>query len=161
MPKLTTIGGQEYQIGRLDVFKQLDIARRVMPIYQKLLPQALSRMAEQYKLIPENADEEAASDLRKRITASVLDEYVTIAASELSDDDFHFVVDLSLSVCERIKPGGIAWGVVKPRGGVLQFQDIAANDILALTFQAITENLGSFFPSLAPSLTENQQTGAC
>lgn len=154
--KIATIGGHKYSIGRLPVLgqragepNQLDLSRRVMPIYQKLEPEALKRLGSLYSEIPEAADEDTKKQLRIMCSSRVFGEYLTIAASAFSDADFRLISHWCLSLCERVD-NGLGLGKVMTSDGVLAFDDIDANNVLALIYEVLAENLGSFFRKSEP-----------
>ena len=149
--KIVEIGGHKYSISRLPVLaqragepNQLDLSRRVMPVYQKLEPEALKRLGSLYAEIPDSVDEEAQKKLRIMCSSRVFSEYITIAASEFNDADFRLISRWCLQLCERVEDN-MGLGKVMTNDGVLAFDDIDANQVLALVYEVLVENLGSFF----------------
>jgi hypothetical protein len=126
------VGGNQYNIGKMDVFKQLQVGRRIAPLYVLFSELAVSGKADE-----KNAME---SDVFRTALASGI--------LRLPDTDFDLVMNECLAVCERQQATG--WAKVKAPGGPVMFQDLQVPDILQLMMKVIEDNLGAFFPIAAP-----------
>lgn len=124
MNDIVEVGGHKYRIGRIDARKQFHVARRLAPL--------LAGMSG----IPDKSAGFAA------FLGPLAD-----ALSGMSDEDVDYVLDVCLSVCQRIQPNGHP-APVMTRGG-LMFEDIDMGQMIQLAVKVIQENLGGFFPGAA------------
>lgn len=121
----------DYQIGPMDAFSQLHVARKLspaMPILEPLL-----------------ADRNAGKDVTL---------LVVILMSRLSDEETEYVIDKCLSVVSRKQDKG--WAKVRVNG-VLMFSDTSMHALVQLTAAAIAENLGDFFRTALANLEAQKQ----
>lgn len=111
------VGGHKYTVGKLDVFTQANIARKVAPMFAQVMA-------------------------AKAATGSV---FVALAESlsHMTDDDFDFVMRSCMKVARRLD--GEKFLPVMAGNGSLMYQDIELPDVLQLTTAALQENLGRFF----------------
>lgn len=141
-----TVDGQVYKIGRLNAFEQLHIMRRLAPV----LPTLAGLVGE------------PGSDPLERL------EPLTEAVSKMADSDVDYVIKGCLGAVERQQ--GPAWARVVTAPGKagdqasrgLLFDDLSMSAMLQLVYHVLTENLGSFFPTAAPTASAaeaGQQTG--
>lgn len=119
----TTINGATYRIGKLTVFQQFHIARRLAPVLFSLGAAA--------------ANEEGGLQAF---------EPVADALSKMSDADSEYVLMSCLDVVHRKQ--GNDWANVRARGGGLMFDDISLGTMVQLTTAVIKENLGNFMDVL-------------
>ena len=120
------INGQQFEIGKLTVFEQLAVARKLgpaIPIVEGLV-----------------ADRNAGKDITL---------LVVLMLSRLSDAESDEIVKKCLSVVLISQEGG--WAKLMPNG-VLMFSDIDLSSLLQLTAAVIVENLGTFFNTALASL---------
>lgn len=119
-------------IGKLDVFTQLHITRRLAPMVAAILS--------------------GGKDLTLDTVLTVAATKIADSLSNMSDQDMDFVIKACLSVCKRRQVVGDteAWAPVMPNGH-LAFQDMDIGSMLGLTVNVIQENLGSFFPTAPPT----------
>ena len=133
----TQLGNETYQIGRLDVFTQLNIARKLGPAMP--LVDGLVRT------------ENAEKDL------SIL---TLMALSQISDDANEYVLTKCLTAVSIKQDKG--WAKVTSSTGVLMFDTMTMEQILKLTVLVIEENLGDFFRTALGNLdraeTDKQAT---
>lgn len=120
-----TINNIKYQIGKLDAFKQLHLARRLAPCLFAL-----------GKVSSENLDIEGSAAL-------ALMGPIAEALSKMDDNDVNYIVTTCLNVCERQQSQGFARVM---NGSNLMFQDIDLSIMMQLAIAVIKENLGNFFP---------------
>ena len=126
------LNGQQVEIGKLTVFEQLAVARKLgaaIPIVEGLV-----------------ADRNAGKDITL---------LVVLMLSRLSDSESDEVVKKCLNVVSIRQDGG--WAKLMPNG-VLMFSEINLSTLLQLTATVIVENLGSFFNSALTSLQQGAAT---
>ena len=135
--KQLTIGDRTYQVGRLNVFKQLKIGRRLAPLQLQFINSAVPG--------------ESELDIDRNLFAAS----VVATLMQLPDVDFELITNECLNVVQVQQEKG--WADLKSLSGVLMFDDINPTTILKLTLAVIEENLGSFFPTAAPSSPSAQK----
>ena len=124
------VADQHYRSGRLDAFRQLHIARKLAPLIAKLSPQAA------------NPD---ANDFFS-LMAPVID-----GLAEMPEDDVNYITQRCLSVVQRQQ--GQQWAPVwNDTAKRLMFDDIDAMQLLQISFQVISDQLGSFMRAPLSSL---------
>ena len=135
--KQLTIGDRTYQVGRLNVFKQLKIGRRLSPLQLQFINSAVPGESE------------------LNIDRNLFAAGVAATLMQLPDVDFELITNECLNVVQVQQEKG--WADLKSLSGVLMFDDIDPTTILKLTLAVIEENLGSFFPTAAPSSLSAQK----
>jgi Phage tail assembly chaperone protein, TAC len=136
------IAGITYQVGKLNAFEQLHVARRLAPMFGALV----SVFAAAPKGLEEGGSEEGESVESKILELAMGPLADTFA--KMSNEDVDFIVNTCLSACQRKQERG--WAKVFVNGH-LMFQDIQLDTLLGLTFAVLQENLGSFFPTSQPT----------
>lgn len=136
----TAIGGYRYRIGRLDVFRQFHVARRLAPI--------LSAMASTFKPTGKKLD-------MARIIAAVSE-----AMGKLSEEDADYILKTCLTVVERQVASEVDQYAPVFVSGMMMFADIELPQMLDLTLQVIQENLLRFFPASLSGLTRSGRSRA-
>lgn len=131
------IAGQKYQARKLQVFDQMAIAKRMMPVMKHLLtPEIMLAVA------AARADGEklelAKLDIGKFLPA------MADAIYSLSDDDSERIIRTALKVVQRQGPGGVWTGVLTPQGDSM-FDDIDLPTMLQIAWKVIEAQLGGFF----------------
>ncbi|WCM21358.1 hypothetical protein NDK50_07895 [Paraburkholderia bryophila] len=121
------VGGHQYRIGRIDARKQFHVARRLAPLLAGL-------GASSFK--------DGGDGFAKFLGP------LTDALSRMTDEDVDYVLDVCLSVCQRVQANGQGAPVVA-RGGGLMFDDIDMGQMVQLTVKVIQENMQGFFPGAA------------
>lgn len=132
------IGGRKFKIGKLNVFKQFHIVRRIAPILAELLP-ALQSLPKEQKLDSESFE-----------TASVILAPMLSGFSKLSDQDSEFVLYGLLS-CVEVNLNG-AWSKVATES-ILMVQDMDLPVLLQIAGRSFMSNLSNFFailPAVSP-----------
>jgi hypothetical protein len=142
MDRQETIKGVTYVIGRLDVFEQFHIARRLGPMLSELL-QAFKSAAGLFM------GEAASKDEIIMAILEIATGPLANALAKMSNADADYILHGCLAVCQRQQATGYA--KVYVRGGGMMFQDIQLDTLLALVFFVIQENLGGFFPTGQPT----------
>lgn len=134
---IVKVEGTEYRIGKLDVFDQFHIARRLAPLLATLGTALLDRPV--VSLEGDTAKE--SSDRFLSLALSPLAE----AIAKMSNADADFIIHTCLAVCYRkVDPQG--WAPVQVNGKTLAYDDITLTILMGLVVNVIEENLGSFFP---------------
>jgi hypothetical protein len=133
---IVEIEGVNYRIGRLGVFDQLHVSRRLAPL--------LGGLAEAVKdtpdRTPQNGDKDSQIDFAQ----------VAKAFASMSDDDVDYIVHRCLSVCQRsVKPDG--WASVQSKSGKLMYEDLTLTSLMGLSINVIQENLSDFFSTKPPT----------
>lgn len=152
--KTDTIGGIEYEIGKLPTMKQLQVGRRLAPLIAAAAPgivelslhEQSGEDAGNAEATPKPKDERAEIDLMKLVLTSAAVPTAEMLA-KMPDQDFEYVVNECLAVCQRRQAKG--WARVYTNG-VLMFADIEGGTVIALVRAVIEESLGSFFPTRQP-----------
>jgi hypothetical protein len=135
------IAGITYQVGKLNAFEQLHVARRLAP----MLGDLVSIFKQHPNLISDGeSDGESAESRILELALGPLSH----TFAKMSNEDVDFIVNTCLSACQRKQERGYAKVFVN---GHLMFQDIQLDTLLGLTFAVIEENLGSFFPTGRPA----------
>lgn len=113
--------GQEYRAGKLDVFDQFGVARKLLPVLAGVF------------------DELKSGEL----TLTALLPRVSEAIAAMSDADCNAILHPCLSMLSR-KNGKIWTSVFQ--NGVMMFDDIDMLSMLELVGNVIRDSLGDFFP---------------
>ena len=127
------IGGNHYQAGKLDAFKQFHVARRLLPVMSSMKA-AL--------------DSETVASLvagTGKVDMDKLLDPLADAVSSLKDEDCNYVLNTCLGVTSR--QSGAGWQKVMASPGRLQFDDIDLGTMLAITMNVLQGNIGGFFPA--------------
>lgn len=125
------IDGKQYRATRnLSAFEQLHIARKLAPLIAKLSPQESNP---------------AANDFFS-LMAPVIN-----GLSEMPSDDVDFITQKCVSVVQRMS--GQQWAAIwNDRAKSMMFDDIDAMQLLQISFQVISDQLGSFMRAPLSSL---------
>jgi hypothetical protein len=111
--------GATYRVGRMNVFDQWNVARRLMPILASLPSKA-------------EANGDALTPLFQAI-------------GKATDDDSNYILHKCLAVVSRKDSGGNWVRVMATGGNALMFEDINMFIMIRLTVAVIKENMGDFF----------------
>jgi len=131
------IDGVTYRIAKLNVFEQLKVARKMLPV--------LASLVADFRALQErigNNDSEGA-------IATVLPRIATAVAS-LNDEDVNAILFPCLSVVSRQHMKG--WVPVFQYGEIA-FDDIELLTLLQLVARVVADSLGNFLPALPTSAT--------
>ena len=130
------IDGQFYSIGKMDVFTQFHVVRRLGPLAPTILAYLEKPVAERQLL-----------DLFYPLMGLI---------STLSDADTNYILNECLSTVSRKQ--GTGWAKIQSSGG-LMFDDITMPAMLKLTWEVILKDIASFFPT-APVISGKETTPA-
>lgn len=139
-----TINGREYQIGKLDPFKQMAVARRLAPLLPKLGP-VVSEIQKRPELFRDAKDGklEGIEDVLKSV------EPLMTAFAQMDDADVNYILmNLLESASMKQSGGGFANVVVN---GNLMFQDLEMPELVQIAWRAGVHNLGRFLPAKVPT----------
>jgi hypothetical protein len=134
-----TIGGKEFEIGKLNVFQQAHIGRRLLPFMAALVG-TIKEFTDK-----RGGDEDLPIDFFDLASGPLAG---TLA--EMPDKDFDFILNTCLSVC-RIRQGDVGWAPLATSGGQLMFNDLDLMTMLAIVGAVVRENLGGFFATGQPT----------
>lgn len=131
------VAGQKYQASKLQVFDQMAIAKRLMPVIKNVLtPEILLTVMQARK---EGGELDVSKIDLPKILPALAD-----AIYALSDEDAERITRTALKVVQRQQGGG-AWAAVLSPQGVPMFDDMDLFSMLQIAWSVIEANLGSFF----------------
>lgn len=137
------VNGRKYQARDLDIFDQMVIAKRLMPVLKNIVTPEVLGAAMGAKV----GDEAPKVDASKMLGA------MADAIYSLSDEDTKAIMQLTLRVVDvqntgAAGAGGVYSPLMAPNGGLL-FKDIKLPDLLQVSWKVVEGHLGDFF-STAP-----------
>ncbi|HAT2283676.1 TPA: hypothetical protein I8190_000356 [Citrobacter freundii] len=145
------IKGVNYRTAKLDVFQQLKVSRKLLPILAGVLADFGSVRA----MLPagglENANPDALAPVLEKVLPRIAEE---LAA--LSEDDTNAIIHPCLAVV--VRENGKVWAPVF-NSGQLMFDDIDLFSMLQLVARVVADSLGNFLPALPISATPDQPQG--
>lgn len=138
--------GHKYQSRTMDVFDQMVIAKRMMPLIKGIVtPDVISS-------IMTSSPETGKGKGKKALPASVQNENSTTmikaiadAIYDLSDDDIKHIAHTCLKVCVRQNDGSGVWSTVTAPNGALMFSDITLPVMMQIVYKVLEAHLGDFF----------------
>jgi hypothetical protein len=136
MAREEELKGITYSIGKMNVFEKFHVARRLGPMLSDIIAAFLAAP----NLLAGGGDEEARMLEILQIATGPL----ANSLAKMSNEDADYITHACLSVCQRKQANGYAKVFIS--GGGIMFQDIELDSFLGLTFFALQENLGPFFP---------------
>jgi hypothetical protein len=142
------IAGADYQIGKLDAFKQSHIFIKLSPVLA-----ALATGGVELRELPRNADNKPDIGAIVKVLAVPMAE----ALANMPDEQRENIMYMCLAAVQRKSNG--QWAPIKAAGArALMFQDIDGAILIRLVVEVITENLGGFFSllQLADSHSEEE-----
>lgn len=147
-PQTVVLGGQEYRIGRLDLFDAMHVTRLISPFVPVLFGQIFDQVVALYAKSKE-ADGASAEDIlgEARDLIAVC-EPLLLRLSVMRRDDFESVIKTCLSCVER--KTGKTYGFVMIDGN-LMFADMDMGDVLQLAIRVIIREVRPMFASLTKS----------
>ncbi|MBJ3816664.1 hypothetical protein F9C28_17535 [Shimwellia pseudoproteus] len=131
------IKGITYRIATLDVFQQLKVSRKLLPVFAGLVSEFGTLKAQ------------VSAGNNQGMVDSVLPKIADTVAA-LPDDDVNAVIYPCLGVVSR--QNGRNWSPVFSQG-VLMFDDISMLDMLQLVARVVADSLGNFLNELPVSET--------
>lgn len=125
------VGGNMYQLGRLDAMKQFHVSRRLVPVLASF------------------------SELGEAFKAKDGDESMNIAAllplgeaiAKLSDADAEYIIKTCLGVVKRLDKTSDRYTALMVRDQ-FAYQDLSMVEMVRLTGEVVMENMGDFFSGL-------------
>ena len=144
------IGEVHYRTGRLNVFEQLNLVRRIAPLLSGL-GQSLAQAPQRRVSNGEDEDDPALDPAAEANFWAAL-KPIAEAIKDMSDEDSTYVVRLCLSKCRRQDNGH--WAAIMASSGQDFMFPIDLATAMQLTYATLGENLDSFFrnPLLLNSL---------
>ncbi len=133
------LAGREFQIGRMDLFKQFHVGRKVAPILARMAAAGKDFMALSGT---KDVGDEKLSEAEKLQATVALVQPIAEGLSELDDKDSEFVL-MNLLAAVEIKQGDHWAKLATPT--TLMFQDMELPVLLQLAGRVFAENLGGFF----------------
>lgn len=148
------INGREYLVDRLDAFKQVHVARRLLPGIAKMQGALRSMAPDVARAVAEATDQplEEGVELenpKADLGVDTILESIAGALADMSDDDVDFVLKACLKVTQVKQKNG--WANVTDRNGNLMFSDLNSSDLVKIAVEVIKYNMGDFFPSKSPT----------
>jgi len=143
MERNFTYGGREFQLGKIDAFKQFHIVRRVAPILADLLPALQSSSKFKDLKSVDSLPESDQLDMIAKVAGPVMN-----GLSKLSDTDAELVLYGLLGSVEMKQTTG-NWAKVAS-GSMLMMQDLELAALLQIAGRAFVFNLSSFFAASPP-----------
>ncbi len=131
-----TLNDTQYRISKLNVFEQLKVARKLLPLF--------AEMATDYEAIQESLESAAQSMLPKM--AEVI--------SRMSEEDCNAIIHPCLEVVSREHMKG--WVPVFAHG-TLAFDDIELMTMLQLVARVVADSLGNFLQELPAVVMQEHQ----
>lgn len=134
------IKGQTYSVGKLDVFQQFHVARRLAPLLYATSSALLARLRD-------TGAAQSTDELTSMVEAA---EPMVQVISSMSDADSQYVINGCLSVCQRRTGTGQGAGFqrILVDGQRMMFDDIDLVVMMQLVVAAIRMNLGNFLDAL-------------
>lgn len=136
--KKITLHSTEYQIGRLDLFQSLNVARLVAPILPVIFNDALGAIAQAIVASKEEGEASIEDKLGEVVNLMAISEPVLKCIAEMKQADFDTVVRSCLGAVER--HNGKTWAPVM-QNGVCMFDDIDSGTALVLVFHVLWSEL--------------------
>lgn len=146
MERTETFNGVTYVIGKMPVFEQMHVARRLAPMYSGLI----AAFADS----PEIVQSDEPDDIKENKILVFASSHLAEAFAKMSNTDVDYVVHACLAVCQRKQERGFA-RIFIPGSGLI-FNDIDLDAMIGLVWAVIEENLGSFFPTSQPTSGESK-----
>lgn len=137
-PETVVLGEHEYQIGRLDCFDAMHVARLVSPLLPAFFSEVFGRVLD---LVHKSKDENGATldDIFAEVGEVIaLCEPLAYRVASMDRESFESVVKTCLSCVER--KTGKTYGRVYVNGNMM-FADMEMNEILQLTIKVIDREL--------------------
>lgn len=154
-PETVVLGEREYQIGRLDCFDAMHVARLVSPLLPAFFGQIFGRVLD---LVQKSKDANGATldDIFSEVGEVItLCEPLLYRVASMDRESFESVVKTCLSCVER--KTGKTYGRVFVDGN-LMFADMDMNEILQLTIKVIDRELRPTIVGLLKSAGSSAET---
>lgn len=156
-----TVGQHSYVIGKLDVFSQAHVSRRITPIIPTLAPLlaevakgGIQEMVDKLELASKDENSGAAlADVDLSGLAKAAMPFAD-ALAEMSDENADYVLKKCLSVVKRDTGSSLANICAN---GTLMFDDLDLGDMLPLVIAVLRVSLGNFIRGLVTKATIESQ----
>lgn len=135
------IKGEQYQIGKLTVFEQLKVSRKLLPV--------LAGMMADFQGIKDAAE---GGEMYKALETAL--PKIADALADMSEEDTNAIIHPCLKVVSR--QHGKGWVPVFSQGE-LSFDDIDLFSMLQIVGRVVGDSLGNFLPAAPASETAPQQ----
>ncbi|SFB04119.1 hypothetical protein SAMN05216502_105425 [Citrobacter amalonaticus] len=139
------IKGIKYNAGKLSVFDQLKVSRKLLPVLTGVLADFGSVRA----MLPAGGMENANLDALAPVLEKVLPR-IASELSALSEEDTNAIIHPCLAVVAR--QNGKTWAPVF-NSGQLMFDDLDLFSMLQIVARVVADSLGNFLPALPTSAT--------
>jgi hypothetical protein len=139
-----SIKDQKYSTSKMDVFKQAQVMRKLLPIVASLTGLA--------KMRPQPGQPLDAEMLKESF------EPIANALASLSDEHFQYILENCVKVVKRADAD--RWvSIWNAQANTLQYNDLDLMTLIQIIAQVVAENLGGFFPDALSSLPARQAKG--
>lgn len=128
------VKGQTYKIEQLDALTQFHVVRRLAPVLGKIIP--------------------ALNEARAGTDLSFF-ETLSMAVSEMTDEDANYCIFTLLKRVKRKQAQGLGWAAVTAGNQQIMFSDIDITVMLQIVAKAIQFNFSDFF-SESPLASNNE-----
>lgn len=160
MPTEFQVAGQTYRATRLDVLKQAQLVRRLLPVVSALAGLSKLGAAQQAVIAaqlspgaPQAADGAGNAPAAPEANLQEVFQPIADALAGLPDEQFQYIFSTCMSAAQ--KQQGDRWVTIwSPQAQRLQFDDIGLPESLQIIIQVIGENLSGFFPGGSSSFSE-------
>lgn len=146
--EIVTVGGVEYQIGRMNAMRQFHVLRRVMGAASSI-GEALQIMETRGVGLTQLADEDPA-DLIAALAP------VLRSLAGMPDADVEYVIGNCLSCVHR--KTGKSWSPMTTPDCQIMFQDVQMPHLLQLTARVLARDLRGFFADLLSGWLDLEET---
>lgn len=141
---------RQYSIGKLNVFQQFHVTRRLAPLAASLLS-AFQSAATTKPSLTEQTNDPATEQMHNLDVGFMA---LADTLSSMKQDDLDFILQTCLGVVSVIEKGGALVPLFDKNIGQLRYADLNMPTMINLTMQVIQENLGSYFLSGQQQPTE-------
>ncbi len=137
------INGLKFRAGKLDVFKQLHVSRKVAPVLPKLMPVFLefAKSAQTAAAVVYPTGTAPAGGVDLAAMASAVEPLAKVLA-EMPDADVEYVVNACLSVVAINQANN--WANVLAPSGIVMFDAVDMPVTVQLVAKVIQDSLGPF-----------------
>lgn len=140
------VGGHNYQAGALDIFDQMLIAKRLMPVLKNILtPDILASIVSAQPQGEIATPQEQLQEAAGTLGAAALLPAIADAIYALTDADAKMIVTTALKVTQRENKGGSGYSPLMVSNGAIMFKDVSMPNMLTIAWKVIEGHLGDFF----------------
>lgn len=139
------VAGHNYQARTLDIFDQMIVAKRLMPVLKHIVtPTVLGAAMTEEPATPGRVKSKKAADFVKRPGVAAVLPAIADAIYSLSDEDLKTIISKCMSVVDRQNTGGAFSPVCAPTGEIM-FKDITGAHAVQIAWKVVEAHLGDFF----------------